>query len=164
MIFTQKNKSAIKKLITTAYKEDIPTIDITTKNFVSKEATAKAEIIAKQNGTLSGIEIAKECFNHIDKKIVFTIKKKDKSYVRKGNVIAIISGKKTSILTAERVALNFLQHLSGIATTTNNYTKKVRDKKTKILDTRKTIPGLRLLEKYAVSCGGGQNHRLLFQL
>ena len=147
--------SAVKK----ALKEDLkPMGDITTRlvKFSNKKITAK--IIAKQSGVIAGIEFCKQAFKLIGKESIFKSKIKDGKFIKKNKVIAEILANTKTILTAERTALNFLNHASGIATTTNNFVKKV-GKKTKICCTRKTTPNLRLLEKYAVKQGGGFNHR-----
>ena len=128
---------------------------------IFREAEAekiKARIIAKQNGVIAGIEFCKKAFKLIGKESIFKSKIKDGKFIKKNKVIAEILANTKTILTAERTALNFLNHASGIATTTNNFVKKV-GKKTKICCTRKTTPNLRLLEKYAVKQGGGFNHR-----
>ena len=132
--------------------------DITTRlvKFSNKKITAK--IIAKQNGVIAGIDFCKQAFKLIGKESIFKSKIKDGKFIKKNKVIAEILANTKTILTAERTALNFLNHASGIATTTNNFVKKV-GKKTKICCTRKTTPNLRLLEKYAVKQGGGFNHR-----
>lgn len=149
-------------MIKLALAEDVGSGDITTRAIVPAEQKATAVIRAKETGVIAGLEIAKEAFRHVDQRIKFTAKVKDGKAVKKGAVIAIVSGPARGILTGERVALNFLQHLSGIATLTRKFAFRIPQSaiRTKILDTRKTIPGLRLLEKYAVKCGGGTNHRL----
>ncbi|MEO0114550.1 MAG: carboxylating nicotinate-nucleotide diphosphorylase [candidate division WOR-3 bacterium] len=150
----------IRDLIKIALKEDIGTGDITTKLVVPKKVKVKAVIIAKAKGILAGIDVAKQVFHAVDKTLRFTPMKRDGDRLRPNTIIASIQGKASSILIAERTALNFLQHLSGIATLTNQFVQAVKGTKVKILDTRKTIPGLRILEKYAVKVGGGENHRL----
>lgn len=146
-----------KKIIKQALKEDCYKKDITTVLIAPKARIATAKIIAKQDGILCGIDIAKAVFNFCNKKIEFTNFKTDGEFFHKREVIAEIKGAAYSILIAERTALNFLQHLSGIATYTAKLCKLVD---VKISDTRKTTPGLRLLEKYAVKIGGGLNHRM----
>ena len=153
------NQKYINSVVKKALKEDLkPMGDITTRlvKFSNKKITAK--IIAKQNGVIAGIEFCKQAFKLIGKESIFKSKIKDGKFIKKNKVIAEILANTKTILTAERTALNFLNHASGIATTTNNFVKKV-DKKTKICCTRKTTPNLRLLEKYAVKQGGGFNHR-----
>ena len=153
------NQKYINSVVKKALKEDLkPMGDITTRllEFSNKKITAK--IIAKQNGVIAGIEFCKQAFKLIGKESIFKSKIKDGKFIKKNKVIAEILANTKTILTAERTALNFLNHASGIATTTNNFVKKV-GKKTKICCTRKTTPNLRLLEKYAVKQGGGFNHR-----
>jgi len=116
--------------------------------------------LAKENGVIAGVDIAREVFRQIDKKIRFAPKVKDGASVKKGEIIANLVGPARGILSGERVALNFLQRLCGIATLTNQFVKRVKGARVKILDTRKTTPGLRALEKYAVKVGGGENHRM----
>ena len=153
------NQFYIKSLVKKALEEDLkPRGDITTKLIKFKNKKVKAQIIAKQNGVISGLDFCKTAFKLVGKETVFVRKVKDGSKVKKNKVIAEIKAKTKTILIAERTALNFLNHASGIATTTNNFVKKV-DKKTKICCTRKTTPNLRLLEKYSVKKGGGHNHR-----
>ena len=153
------NHKYINSVVKKALKEDLkPMGDITTRlvKFSNKKIAAK--IIAKQNGVIAGIEFCKQAFKLIGKESIFKSKIKDGKFIKKNKVIAEILANTKTILTAERTALNFLNHASGIATTTNNFVKKV-GKKTKICCTRKTTPNLRLLEKYAVKQGGGFNHR-----
>ena len=153
------NHKYINSVVKKALKEDLkPMGDITTRlvKFSNKKIAAK--IIAKQNGVIVGIEFCKQAFKLIGKESIFKSKIKDGKFIKKNKVIAEILANTKTILTAERTALNFLNHASGIATTTNNFVKKV-GKKTKICCTRKTTPNLRLLEKYAVKQGGGFNHR-----
>ena len=127
-------------------------------DLIDRNIQKTVKMISNQNGILGGIEFAKETFKLIDKKIKFKNKKKDGSRIRKDQVVATIDGDLKNILTGERVALNFVSHISGIATKTNMFVKKV-GKKTKICCTRKTIPNLRVIQKYAVKLGGGANHR-----
>tara|TARA_B100000029_G_scaffold432584_1_gene444866 strand:+ start:253 stop:1092 length:840 start_codon:yes stop_codon:yes gene_type:complete len=153
------NQKYIKKTVKQALREDLyPRGDLTTKFLKNKNKVAIAKITSKQNGIIAGIDFCKSAFLLIDKKTKFKKKIKDGSKIRKGRTIAVITSKIKSILTAERTALNFLNHASGIATLTNKFVKKC-NKKTKICCTRKTTPNLRLLEKYAVKKGGGFNHR-----
>ena len=154
----QLSKNFIKSSCKLALNEDLyPSGDITSE-LIDKNIKKKVKMICNQNGILGGIDFAKETFKLVDKKINFKNKKKDGSRIRKGEVIATIDGNLKNILTGERVALNFVSHISGIATKTNMFVKKVR-KKTKICCTRKTIPNLRVIQKYAVKLGGGTNHR-----
>jgi len=153
------NQNYINSIVKQALKEDLrPNGDITTKLISFKDKKAKAKIIAKQDGVIAGLDFCKAAFKIVGKESVFVSKVKDGSKVKKNKVIAEIKAKTETILTAERTALNFLNHASGIATLTNQFTKKI-NKKTKIYCTRKTTPNLRLLEKYAVRQGGGFNHR-----
>ena len=149
----------IEKLIELSLEEDIQHGDITTDNLEIEDRLSKASLVAKENGILAGIEIAFKVFKKIDFLTKCRAFKKDGDKLIKGEKIAEISGKSSSLLKAERVALNFLQRLSGIATLTARFVEKVSFFNTKILDTRKTTPLLRELEKYAVRCGGGFNHR-----
>ncbi len=141
-----------------ALNEDLkPSGDITS-NLLKNNTIKKARLLSNQKGIIGGLEFAKQTFNLIDKKIKVKVKKKDGSKVKKGDLIAIFEGNIKNILIGERVALNFLCHISGIATKTNDFVKKV-NKKSKIYCTRKTIPNLRIIQKYAVKLGGGENHR-----
>jgi len=125
---------------------------------LNKKLVKRVKLIVNENGILGGIDFAKETFKLIDKKIKFISKKKEGSKIKKGSTIALIDGNLKNILTGERVALNFLSHISGIATITNKFVKKIGNK-SKICCTRKTIPNLRVLQKYGVKLGGGKNHR-----
>ncbi|MDC0418152.1 carboxylating nicotinate-nucleotide diphosphorylase [Pelagibacteraceae bacterium] len=153
------NQNYISSVVKQALKEDLrPNGDITTELIRFKNKKIKAKIIAKQNGVIAGLDFCKTAFKLIGKETIFINKVRDGSKIKKNKVIAEIKAKTKTILIAERTALNFLSHASGIATLTNQFTKKV-NKKTKICCTRKTTPNLRLLEKYAVKKGGGHNHR-----
>ena len=153
------NQSYIKSVVKKALDEDLkPRGDITTNLIKFKNKKAKAQIIAKQNGVIAGLDFCKAAFKLVGKETIFISKVKDGAKVKKNKVIAEIKAKTKTILIAERTALNFLNHTSGIATLTNQFKQKV-NKKTKICCTRKTTPNLRLLEKYAVKKGGGHNHR-----
>jgi len=148
----------IKKIVKKSLIEDIyPSGDITSALIITNKIT-KIRLISNQQAVVAGLEFAKQTFRLIDNKIKFTIKKKEGSIVKKNDVIATIEGKAKSILIGERVALNFMSHISGIATKTNQFVKLV-NKKCKICCTRKTIPTLRVIQKYAVKLGGGTNHR-----
>ena len=149
----------IQDIIETALAEDIGSGDVTTMAIADKNDEGAVEIIAKENLVVAGILIAEAVFKTIDKKIEFKPFVTDGGAVRKGKVIAKVSGKLSTLLAGERVALNFLQRLSGIATLTLLFTDKIKGFNIKILDTRKTTPGLRILEKYAVRMGGGWSHR-----
>ena len=149
----------INSVVKKALNEDLkPKGDITSNLISFNNKNSKALIIAKQNGIIAGIDFCKAAFKLIDRKVNFRAKIKDGYKIKKNNVVAEITAKTKTILVAERTALNFLNHASGIATLTNQYVNKV-NKKTKICCTRKTTPNLRLLEKYAVKKGGGYNHR-----
>ena len=152
------SQTFIKDRAKLALAEDLyPNGDITT-GLLDNDKIVTAKLISNQNAVIGGLLFAKHTFIKVDKKINFIIKKKDGSPVRKNSLIAIIKGRANSILIAERVALNFLSHISGIATKTNQFVKLAR-KKTKICCTRKTIPNYRVIQKYAVKLGGGINHR-----
>ena len=154
----QLSKSFIRSTCKLALNEDLyPSGDITT-NLLNNNSITKVKLISNQKGIIGGLKFAKETFNLLDKNIKFQIKKKEGSKVSKGSVVAIIEGKIKNILIGERVALNFLSHISGIATKTNEFVRKA-GKKTKVCCTRKTIPNLRVIQKYAVKLGGGTNHR-----
>ncbi len=148
----------IKNIVKLALNEDLyPSGDITSylvKNNIKK----KAKLISNQNGIIGGLKFANQTFKLIDKKIKFKLKKKEGTRIKKGDLIAIVEGNIKNILIGERVALNFLSHISGIATITNEFVKK-SGKKCKICCTRKTIPNVRVIQKYAVKLGGGTNHR-----
>jgi len=148
----------IKNVIKLALNEDLyPSGDITS-NLVKNTKIIKVKLISNQQAVIAGLEFAKQTFKLIDSKIKFTIKKREGSLVKKNDLIAIIEGKAENILIGERVALNFISHISGIATKTNQFVKLVNNK-CKICCTRKTIPTLRVIQKYAVKLGGGTNHR-----
>jgi len=152
------SKNFISNTVKLALNEDLyPNGDITSE-LIKNNKIIKAKIISNENALVAGIDFAKQTFLLIDKKIKFKILKKDGSIVKKHSVIAIIEGKAKNILLAERVALNFLSHLSGIATKTNQFVKIIKGK-SKICCTRKTIPNMRVIQKYAVKVGGGTNHR-----
>ena len=148
----------IKKIVKNALIEDLyPSGDITS-NLIKNNKIAKVKLISNQQAVVAGLEFVRQTFKIIDNKIKFVIKKKEGSLVNKNDVIATIEGKAENILIGERVALNFMSHISGIATITNQFVKLV-NKKCKICCTRKTIPTLRVIQKYAVKLGGGTNHR-----
>ncbi|MDB3931599.1 carboxylating nicotinate-nucleotide diphosphorylase [Candidatus Pelagibacter sp.] len=154
----QLSKTFILNTVKLALNEDLyPSGDITS-SLVENDKSIKIKLIANQTAIVGGLLFAKQAFYLIDQKIKFRIKKRDGSNVKKGSLIATIEGKAKNILIAERVALNFLSHISGIATITNKFVK-LAGKKTKICCTRKTIPNLRVIQKYAVKIGGGINHR-----
>ena len=152
------SKLYIKNIVKLALNEDLyPSGDITS-NLVKNNKIIKMKLTSNQNAVIGGLEFAKQTFKLIDKKIKFTLKKKEGSTIKKNDLVATIEGKAQNILIGERVALNFLTHISGIATKTSQFVKLV-SKKSKICCTRKTIPNLRVIQKYAVKLGGGTNHR-----
>lgn len=153
------DKLYIHDTIMNALKEDMPLGDITTDNIISEEDMSKAEFLAKQDAVIAGLDVVKYVFEILDSNIEFKAFAKDGDKVKKGDIIATVSGLTRALLKGERTALNFLQRLSAIATMTGRYVSKVQALPVKIADTRKTTPGLRFLEKYAVSAGGGSNHR-----
>ena len=143
-----------------ALEEDSVSADVTTSALIPSHLEARASLIPKGPGILSGLDVAEATFKRVNPHLRFTKKLLDGDRVQDGDVVAAISGSMASILTAERTALNFLQRMSGIATLTDLYVKAVAGTKASIADTRKTAPGLRLLDKYSVSMGGGRNHRM----
>ncbi|MDC1079220.1 carboxylating nicotinate-nucleotide diphosphorylase [Candidatus Pelagibacter sp.] len=152
------SKDFIRNTVKRALNEDLyPSGDITS-SLVKNNKIIKVKLLANQNAIIGGLLFAKHAFDLVDNKIKFIIKKKDGSVVKKGSLIAVIEGKAQNILVAERVALNFLSHISGIASKTNEFVK-LAGKKCKICCTRKTIPNMRVIQKYAVKLGGGTNHR-----
>ncbi|MDC0438914.1 carboxylating nicotinate-nucleotide diphosphorylase [Candidatus Pelagibacter sp.] len=152
------SKDFIRNTVKRALNEDLyPSGDITS-SLVKNNKVIKVKLLSNQKAIVGGLLFAKETFNLVDNKIKFKIKKKDGSNVKKGSLIATIEGNARNILIAERVALNFLSHISGIASKTNQFVK-LAGKKCKICCTRKTIPNIRVIQKYAVKLGGGTNHR-----
>jgi len=149
----------IDEIILSALREDMPLGDITTDNLVNRASKSRAVLIAKEEGIIAGAGMAERTFKLLDPSVDYVASRKDGERVKKGDIIAEIEGSTSAMLKAERTALNFLQRLSGIATRTSQFCEKVGDLPVKITDTRKTTPGLRLLEKYAVKAGGGRNHR-----
>lgn len=149
----------LKKLIEQALAEDIGPGDVTTEATIPTGATSKATMLAKQDLVLAGIDVAREVFNQLNPVIEFAAFAKDGDRVSAGTELAKLSGNTRALLMGERVALNLLQHLSGIATLTAKYVEAVKGLPVQVLDTRKTIPGMRQLEKYAVRMGRGKNHR-----
>jgi len=154
------NPERLESIIRHALIEDIGRGDITTQLTIPKDKIIKAKIIAKEDFLVCGIIVAEKVFKSVDPSVEFVQKIKEGRMVKAGKTIALISGKASSILTAERVALNLLSLLSGIATKTWEFVQEIEPYKTKITDTRKTMPGLRELQKYAVRIGGGHNHRI----
>jgi nicotinate-nucleotide pyrophosphorylase (carboxylating) len=158
---TTEFKKAAFTLISLAFDEDLGSRgDITSLALAVPDKTANAHIIAKQRGIVCGLDVLKMVFQHIDPSIQVVLKATDGDLVEPKQLLVELSGSSEKILIAERTALNFLGRLSGVATFTYQFVKEVGQLKTKLLDTRKTTPGWRLLEKYAVKCGGGENHRI----
>ena len=149
----------LNEIINNALQEDIGWGDVTTESTISKDKISSARLIAKQNGIMCGLDVFELVMKTVDDKIKIDMHCTDGDCVEKGQLIASINGPSASILTAERVALNFLQRMSGIATQTAKMVELVKGTNAAIVDTRKTTPGLRMLEKYAVRIGGGHNHR-----
>ena len=158
--FNDKDWKEIDKIIETALTEDIGSGDITTEAIFNKYKSTSAEIIAEEDGILAGIDVAERIFKRIDPDVNFKIHVSDGENICRGLNVASIKGDVRSILKAERTALNFLGRMSGIATLTYEFVKRIEGTNIKILDTRKTSPALRILEKYAVNAGGGYSHRM----
>ena len=152
------SETFIKDRVKLALTEDLYPYGDITSNLLNDNKIIEAKIISNQKAVVAGLLFVKQSFKQVDKKIKFILKKKDGSTVKKNSVIAVIKGKANSIMIAERVALNFLSHISGIATKTNQFVK-LAGKKCKICCTRKTLPNYRVIQKYAVKLGGGTNHR-----
>ncbi|MDZ7859694.1 MAG: carboxylating nicotinate-nucleotide diphosphorylase [Candidatus Krumholzibacteriota bacterium] len=152
-------KGTLIDLIRTALDEDDVNNDITTGILVDSDTCGSAEIIAKGEGVISGQECAGCVFSFVDDSLIYSPRVEDGARVRKGDIVAVVEGSFSSILNSERLALNFLGHLSGVATVTASFSQKVKGSGIRILDTRKTTPGLRFVEKKAVRDGGGENHR-----
>ncbi|MCF6266805.1 MAG: carboxylating nicotinate-nucleotide diphosphorylase [Desulfuromusa sp.] len=150
----------IERIIRTALEEDIGLGDVTTEVTVTRDTVARAELIAREDFTLAGLDVAAEVFQTLDSAMRFEKILADGHSVRKGDVLAWLRGKASLLLQGERVALNLLQRMSGIATLTARYVAEVEGTAARIVDTRKTVPGLRALDKYSVRMGGGQNHRI----
>ncbi len=150
----------VERIIDLALKEDLGSGDITVGALVSDSTKAQAEIVAKEEGVLAGVDVAVKTFLMVDEKLAIETTSSDGDRLRPGDLVASVHGRAASLLKAERTALNFLQRLSGVATITNRYVEAVDGTGAVILDTRKTTPGLRLLEKAAVKAGGGVNHRV----
>lgn len=148
------------RLIELAFAEDIGDGDHTTLSSIPESAMGKSQLIIKEEGILAGVEVAKTVFEYFDNNLDIDFRLKDGANVKPGDVAFIVYGKVRSLLQAERLVLNIMQRMSGIATTTNRYVKLLEGTKAKVLDTRKTTPGMRMLEKEAVKIGGGVNHRI----
>lgn len=150
----------VERIVRTALQEDIGLGDVTTSVTVASETMARAELVAKDDFVVAGLDVAAEVFRQLDPEIAFEKIARDGRVVKKGEVIAWIKGRAVLLLQGERVALNLLQRMSGIATLTSTYVNIVKATGATIVDTRKTVPGLRALDKYAVRMGGGNNHRI----
>jgi nicotinate-nucleotide pyrophosphorylase (carboxylating) len=150
----------IDKIIELALAEDLGQGDVTSEILIPPDLVGKAYILVKEEGVIAGLEVAEKVFRHVDPTLKVEILIKDGAKVKAGDITANVSGAVISILEAERTAINFVQKLSGVATATSKYVARVQGLKSNIVDTRKTTPGMRLLEKYAVRMGGGKNHRL----
>ena len=150
----------LDELISMALREDIGDGDHSTLSCIPANATGTAKMVAKQDGILCGQEVGRRVFQMVDRSLKVELLKQDGDAIRKGDIVMLVSGPSGSILTAERTALNFMQRLSGIATETHRMVSMLEGLNTRLLDTRKTTPNMRLLEKYAVACGGGTNHRI----
>lgn len=149
----------VDDIIKKALEEDINYLDTATAYVIDENAVTTAKFVSKAEGVLCGIEIAMRVFRLLDPDCIFTVYKKDGDKIARGELIATMKGKASMLLQGERTALNLLQHLSGVATATNECVELVKGTGVSIADTRKTLPGLRALQKYAVVCGGGKNHR-----
>jgi nicotinate-nucleotide pyrophosphorylase (carboxylating) len=154
------NLAKVRPLIQMAIEEDLGRGDKTSELLFREDTTAKATIISREEIVVCGMDIASEILNSYDERLRLTVRIDDGESAHVGNKLGIIEGPLRSMLSAERVMLNFLQRLSGISTTTRKYVRAIQGTKARIYDTRKTMPGWRLLEKYAVRCGGGYNHRI----
>ena len=150
----------INALIQMAIQEDIGTGDVTTENIIPDSLIAEGAFIVKESGVIAGLPVVEYFFSKLDKGVSLKQNVRDGTFVKKGENIASIKGSAKTLLSGERIALNFLQRLSGIATLTAQFVERIKPLKTHIMDTRKTIPGWRYLEKYAVAVGGGVNHRM----
>ncbi len=153
-------KKLTDKLVDLAFAEDIGDGDHTTLCSIPETAFGKARLLIKEEGILAGVEVARTIFHRFDEGLAVEVFINDGTYVKPGDVAFIVSGKVQSLLQTERLVLNIMQRMSGIATTTGKYVKLLEGTKTKVLDTRKTTPGMRMLEKQAVKIGGGENHRI----
>lgn len=153
------NKFYIDSLIKTAIEEDINYIDVSADMLIPAEQRNDSYFVAKDDGILCGLDCAMRVFTLLDDTFTFTAHKKDGDKIKKGDVIVEFNGKTRELLKGERTALNIIQHMSGIATATNRAVELCKGTKASVADTRKTLPGLRALQKYAVACGGGKNHR-----
>jgi nicotinate-nucleotide pyrophosphorylase (carboxylating) len=159
--FTEPERAAARALIQLAFAEDFGSVgDLTCQAIIEPTAMATVNVVARQPGVLAGLPVGREVLSTLDPQVSWTEHKQDGECLTRGEVIAVLQGSLTSLLMGERTLLNFMTHLSGIATLTAQYVHEVAGTRAVILDTRKTHPGYRRLEKYAVRCGGGTNHRL----
>ena len=152
--------NSIQHLIEIALKEDIGSGDITTDNLVDPDLEGKGVIISKEPFVIAGLDVARQVFKHLNAEVIFTSIYSDGNFVEEGDTIATVEGNLRALLSGERTALNFLQRLSGIATCVRSYVDELKNKQVRLVDTRKTTPGWRVLEKYAVRVGGAHNHRM----
>ena len=155
-----KVEELVDKLIDLAFAEDIGDGDHTTLCCIPEDAMGRSHLLIKEDGVLAGVEVAKEVFRRFDPELKVEVLMEDGTRVNKGDIAMIVSGRVRSLLQTERLMLNIMQRMSGIATTTSRYVERLKGTKTRVLDTRKTTPGLRMLEKAAVKIGGGCNHRI----
>ena len=155
-----KVEELVDRLIDLAFAEDIGDGDHTTLCCIPEDAMGRSHLLIKEDGVLAGVEIAKEVFRRFDPELKVEVLMQDGTHVKKGDIAMIVSGRVRSLLQTERLMLNIMQRMSGIATTTSRYVERLKGTKTRVLDTRKTTPGLRMLEKAAVKIGGGCNHRI----
>lgn len=155
-----KVEELVDKLIDLAFAEDIGDGDHTTLCCIPEYAIGKSHLLIKEDGVLAGVEVAKEVFRRFDPGLKVEVLMEDGTKVKKGDIAMVVSGKVRSLLQTERLMLNIMQRMSGIATTTSRYVERLKGTRTRVLDTRKTTPGLRMLEKAAVKIGGGCNHRI----
>ena len=155
-----KVEELVDKLIDLAFAEDIGDGDHTTLCCIPEDAMGRSHLLIKEDGVLAGVEVAKEVFRRFDPDLKVEVLMEDGTRVKKGDIAMVVSGRVRSLLQTERLMLNIMQRMSGIATTTSRYVERLKGTKTRVLDTRKTTPGLRMLEKAAVKIGGGCNHRI----
>lgn len=159
------NEEPVRELIQRAFDEDLGSGDITTEAIVKEGSRSEAVWVSKEDGIIAGLGLAQAVYQKLDHELTWDPNYKDGDEIKRGSEIVELSGKSRALLSGERIALNFVQRLSGIATLTNRFVREISDYSTRILDTRKTVPGFRLLDKYAVKTGGAVNHRMgLFDL
>jgi nicotinate-nucleotide pyrophosphorylase (carboxylating) len=159
-LLTDISKDYINSVVQNALQEDVGDGEVTTLGTVTPDIILQGKFIAKEDGFIAGLDVARQTFTLVDRNTQFTPAVSDGEQVTKGQIIATVQGPGQALLSGERVALNFLQRMSGIATLTARFVEAVKGTQAVILDTRKTVPGLRLLDKWAVKVGGGQNHRI----